>query len=78
MKEDVGRLGLGAWILVMVVCFLGVENIQAKEPSMNKEELITELEPDVRGQVDVPAGMDSIALYACPHDGRCKCQCTVG
>ena len=63
MKEDVGRLLLGAWVLVMVVCFLGVENIQAKEPSMDKVELTTELEPDVKGQVDVPAGMDSIALY---------------
>ena len=63
MKEDVGRLVLGAWILVMVVCFLGVENIQAKKPSMDKVELTTELEPDVRRQGDVPAGMDSIALY---------------
>ena len=63
MKENVGRLVLGAWILVMVVCFLGVENIQAKKPSMDKVELTTELEPDVRGQGDVPAGMDSIALY---------------
>lgn len=51
MKEDVGRLVLGAWILVMVVCFLGVENIQAKKPSMDKVELTTELEPDVRGKV---------------------------
>ena len=63
MKEDVGRLLLGAWVLVMVVCFLGVENIQAKEPSMDKVELTTELELDVRGQVDAQAGMDSIALY---------------
>ena len=63
MKENVGRLVLGAWILVMVVCFLGVENIQAKKPSMGKVELTTELEPDVRRQGDVPAGMDSIALY---------------
>ena len=63
MKENVGRLVLGAWILVMVVCFLGVENIQAKKPSMDKVELTTELEPDVRRQGDVPAGMDSIALY---------------
>ena len=63
MKENVGRLVLGAWILVMVVCFLGVENIQAKEPSTDKGELEMKLEPDVRGQGDVPAGMDSIALY---------------
>lgn len=63
MRENVGRLLLGAWVLVMVVCFLGVENIQAKEPSTDKVELTTELELDVRGQVDVPAGMDSIALY---------------
>ena len=63
MKENVDRLLLGAWVLVMVVCFLGVENIQAKEPSMDKVELTTELEPDVKGQVDVPAGMDSISLY---------------
>ena len=41
MKENVGRLVLGAWILVMVVCFLGVENIQAKKPSMDKVELTT-------------------------------------
>ena len=63
MKEDVGRLVLGAWVLVMVVCFFGVENIQAKKPSTDKGELEMKLEPDVRGQGDVLAGMDSIALY---------------
>ena len=54
---------LGAWVLVMVVCFFGVENIQAKKPSTDKGELEMKLEPDVRGQGDVLAGMDSIALY---------------
>ena len=49
MKEDVGRLVLGAWVLVMVVCFFGVENIQAKKPSTDKGELEMKLEPDVRG-----------------------------
>ena len=61
MRESIERLLLG--VLVMVVCFLGVENIQAKKPSMDKVELTTELEPDVRGQVDIPAGLDSISLY---------------
>ena len=43
------------------MCFMGVGSMQAKDSS--GDEIDSELEPDVRGQVDVPAGMDSIALY---------------
>ena len=61
MRENVGRLLLMLWGIIAVVCFMGVGSIQAKDSS--GDEVDSELESDVRGQVDAPAGMDSIALY---------------
>ena len=61
MRENVDHLLLVLWGIIAVVCFVGVGSIQAKNSS--RDEVDSELEPDVRGQVDVPAGMDSISLY---------------
>ena len=61
MREIVDRLLLVLWGIIAVVCFVGVGSTQAKDSS--GDEVDSELESDVRGQVDAPAGMDSIALY---------------